>query len=100
MLILASKSPRRCELLKLAGLEFTVCPAKGKEELPPGILPADVVELLAKQKAVEIAARFPFGRERRLRNAQNAFRQYAQRVYRRLHYRRGEYAGISSKDRC
>ncbi len=60
MLILASKSPRRCELLKLAGLEFTVCPAKGKEELPPGILPADAVELLAKQKAVEIATRFPF----------------------------------------
>ena len=52
--ILASGSPRRKELLALAGFNFTVCPAKG-EEVTTKTLPCDIVCELAHQKAFEIA---------------------------------------------
>ena len=52
--ILASGSPRRKELLALAGFNFTVCPAKG-EEVTSKTLPCDIVCELAHQKAFEIA---------------------------------------------
>ncbi|MFQ9547830.1 MAG: Maf family protein [Lachnospiraceae bacterium] len=52
--ILASGSPRRKELLALAGFNFTVCPAKG-EEVTTKTLPYDIVCELAHQKAFEIA---------------------------------------------
>jgi len=52
--ILASGSPRRKELLALAGFNFTVCPAKG-EESTTKTLPCDIVCELAHQKAFEIA---------------------------------------------
>ena len=52
--ILASGSPRRKELLTLAGFNFTVCPAKG-EEVTTKTLPCDIVCELAHQKAFEIA---------------------------------------------
>lgn len=59
MLILASKSPRRTELLKLAGLEFKIFPAVGEETVPDGLVPSGVVTFLAKQKADEVAKQFP-----------------------------------------
>ncbi len=59
MLILASRSPRRCELLKLAGLEFKSVPSEGEEILPKGTSPQDAVVLLARQKAKEVAEKFP-----------------------------------------
>ena len=52
--ILASGSPRRKELLALAGFNFTVRPAKG-EEVTTKTLPCDIVCELAHQKAFEIA---------------------------------------------
>ena len=52
--ILASGSPRRKELLALAGFNFTVCPAKC-EEVTSKTLPCDIVCELAHQKAFEIA---------------------------------------------
>ncbi|MFQ9163268.1 MAG: Maf family protein [Lachnospiraceae bacterium] len=52
--ILASGSPRRKELLALAGFSFTVCPANG-EEVTTKTLPYDIVCELAHQKAFEIA---------------------------------------------
>ena len=55
--ILASGSPRRKELLALAGFNFTVCPAKG-EEVTTKTLPCDIVCELAHQKAFEIAKGF------------------------------------------
>lgn len=55
MLILASGSPRRKELLEQMGLEFEVCPAKG-EEVITKTLPDEVVLELSKQKAEEVAA--------------------------------------------
>lgn len=52
-IILASASPRRRELLEMAGLPFTVCPSQGEEEITVSD-PAEVVEELAEQKAREV----------------------------------------------
>ncbi|MCC8073216.1 MAG: Maf family protein [Clostridiales bacterium] len=51
MLILASKSPRRRELLKLITDDFTVKSADVDETLPKDILPDKAVEYLSKIKA-------------------------------------------------
>ena len=50
-LILASGSPRRSEILKNAGYEFSVKPSSADESLPDGILPEDAVKLLSERKA-------------------------------------------------
>lgn len=54
-LILASKSPRRSEILKNAGIEFSVRVKEVDETIPDGTSPEDAVVLLAirKAKAVE-----------------------------------------------
>lgn len=59
MLILASASPRRAELLRNAGLEFRVVPAHVLEELGAGEDPVAYVERLARDKARAVAERFP-----------------------------------------
>jgi septum formation protein len=51
MLVLASASPRRQELLRNAGLEFTVCPADVPEIRLKGELPTDFAVRLAREKA-------------------------------------------------
>lgn len=50
-IILASKSPRRIELLTKAGFEVEVVPANIKEVVAPGLAPEEVVKKLALQKA-------------------------------------------------
>lgn len=55
MLILASKSPRRSQLLSAAGFVFTVIPAEGKEIMPENAVPSRAVRALASQKAREVA---------------------------------------------
>src|SRR5882757_8198750 len=50
MLILASSSPRRRELLKLAGLDFTVEAADIDERIQPDETPAKYVQRLAVEK--------------------------------------------------
>ena len=57
-LILASQSPRRQEILALAGFEFTVCPAD-TEWAPDGLAPVDRVRELARSKASEVAKKHP-----------------------------------------
>jgi len=57
-LILASASPRRQEILTLAGLEFSVCPAD-TEWAPEGLSPYDRVRALARSKAAQVAANHP-----------------------------------------
>ena len=57
-LILASQSPRRKEILALAGFEFTVCPADA-EWAPEGLSPFDRVRELARGKATEVAKNHP-----------------------------------------
>lgn len=52
MLILASMSPRRREILTLAGFEFTVHPADIDESVPDGT-PADSAVMMTAQKKAE-----------------------------------------------
>ncbi|MGE0102555.1 MAG: nucleoside triphosphate pyrophosphatase [Blastocatellales bacterium] len=55
MLILASASPRRAELLKAAGIEFNVRVADVDESILPGESPADYVLRLSIDKARAVA---------------------------------------------
>lgn len=59
MLILASKSPRRKELLSLITTDFEIIPAAGEENADPALSPDMFVRKLAEQKALEIAASHP-----------------------------------------
>ena len=54
MLILASASPRRQELLRNAGIEFIVQPADLPEEGLPGEAPTDWARRLAREKALAV----------------------------------------------
>lgn len=56
-IILASASPRRKELLTLAGIEYDVIVSQCEETLPDGITPDKAVEELAKQKAEDVFSR-------------------------------------------
>ncbi len=56
-LILASASPRRQEILTLAGVSFTVCPADS-EWAPEGLPLSERVMALARSKAEAVATRF------------------------------------------
>jgi septum formation protein len=56
MLILASRSPRRSELLRAAGLDFTVRAADVDESILEGELPQRYVLRLAKKKALAVPA--------------------------------------------
>ena len=53
-LILASKSPRRRELLSELGVEFEIIPAVGDEVVEDGLSPKQIVMNIAKAKAFEI----------------------------------------------
>jgi septum formation protein len=54
MLILASASPRRQELLRNAGISFIVQPANIDETPLPGEAPRDYAERLAREKALAV----------------------------------------------
>lgn len=56
-LILASASPRRKELLTLAGFSFEVVTADVDEALDPSLKPCELVMSLAFQKASAVAAK-------------------------------------------
>ena len=58
-LILASKSPRRRELLAQMGLtDFEIHPALGEELAQPDLTPPELVQALALHKAQEVAQAF------------------------------------------
>jgi septum formation protein len=59
MLILASASPRRLELLRAAGIEFEVQPADILEEPRAGESAQDCAERLAREKAIVVSALRP-----------------------------------------
>jgi septum formation protein len=65
LLVLASASPRRRDLLQQAGLSFEVMPADIPEELREGEAPRALVERLAAVKAAAVRSRLP-ERPRRL----------------------------------
>jgi septum formation protein len=54
MLVLASASPRRQELLRAAGIEFMVQPANVDETLRAGEASREFAERLAKEKALTV----------------------------------------------
>jgi septum formation protein len=56
MLVLASKSPRRAEILRAAGLPFVVRPVDVQEERRAGELPANYARRLAMDKAAAVAS--------------------------------------------
>lgn len=51
-IILASKSPRRVEILKNIGAEFEIIPANADESVEDGIKPSDAVMEISKRKAL------------------------------------------------
>lgn len=55
-IILASASPRRTELMALAGIEFSVVPADIDETVLPGEKPSEHVMRLSQEKADAVAA--------------------------------------------
>src|SRR5271166_3831312 len=59
MLILASASPRRAELLRNVGIRFTIDPAHVPEEPLPGERPIAYAQRLAREKALAVFARRP-----------------------------------------
>jgi septum formation protein len=61
MLVLASASPRRRELLARAGLAFRVLPPDVDEGPLPGEAPPALAERLARAKALAVAPRVPRG---------------------------------------
>lgn len=58
-LILASRSPRRRQLLERLQIPFSVHPSEVDEVVPPDIPPAHTVSLLARQKAEAVAPGYP-----------------------------------------
>ncbi|MEI9475829.1 MAG: Maf family protein [Deltaproteobacteria bacterium] len=59
-LILASKSPRRCELLKRIGLDFDVIPSRVDEEgFVQGETPREHVLRLSEAKASDLGKQYP-----------------------------------------
>jgi len=59
LLILASASPRRAELLRNAAIDFTVEPAHVAEQPFPNEKPVDYARRLAREKARAVFARNP-----------------------------------------
>lgn len=53
-IILASKSPRRRQLLEWAEIDFEVMTADTAESYPAGLLPADVATYIASNKANDV----------------------------------------------
>lgn len=60
-IVLASSSPRRRELLTRAGIRFTVVDPPADGPLPPGMCADLAAQLVARQKAVAVAADQPAG---------------------------------------
>lgn len=59
MIILASNSPRRKELMEKYGLSFQVVPSLYEEKPNYSLSPIDLVSDLAYNKAKEVASRYP-----------------------------------------
>ena len=58
-LILASKSPRRADLLKMIGLDFKVVPSHFEESLNYHLNDHELAEFLSFKKAKEISQKYP-----------------------------------------
>ena len=61
MLILASSSPRRKELVARLGVPYEICPSNADEHVCALLAPAELVKALSRRKAEEVASRRPDG---------------------------------------
>lgn len=61
MIILASASPRRKELLRLITEEFEVFPSDCDESLPDGLPITEFPEYIAREKAISVSHKFQHG---------------------------------------
>lgn len=59
MIILASSSPRRTEILTNANISHTIIPSSCEEIIEPNLKPFEVVESLSYQKAKDVSKKFP-----------------------------------------
>lgn len=59
MIVLASKSPRRKEILKSLGYEFIICPAKKDEIFDLSLNLDQALEKVAESKAKEVQFQYP-----------------------------------------
>jgi septum formation protein len=59
LVVLASASPRRLELLRSLGLDVRVVPSKYSEPAHEHLTPSELAVVHAKEKAREVAARLP-----------------------------------------
>lgn len=53
-IILASKSPRRSQLLQWAEIDFEVITSDSEESYPPELLPAEIAMHIATNKAIDV----------------------------------------------
>ena len=58
-IILASKSPRRAEILRMIGVNFKVAPSKIEEEINPKIEQNEIAINISKAKAETISHKYP-----------------------------------------
>jgi septum formation protein len=54
-LVLASESPRREQILRMLGFDFSVAPSGIEETVPPDLKPEQVTETLARLKALQVS---------------------------------------------
>lgn len=59
MIVLASKSPRRKEILKSLGYEFIICPAKKDEVFDLCLTLDEALEKVALSKGKEVQEQYP-----------------------------------------
>lgn len=58
VLVLASQSPRRRELLKLITEDFIICPDDSPENASLGLKPCEYVSVLSKEKCLNVSKKF------------------------------------------
>ena len=57
--ILASKSPRRADILRMIGIDFKVIPSNIKEKIDDRITKNKIAEFLSQKKAETISVKYP-----------------------------------------
>ena len=59
MIVLASQSPRRKEIMEQVGLSFIVCPSQSEERLDTALPLTEAIEQVAMAKANDVVSLYP-----------------------------------------
>ena len=120
-IVLASKSPRRRELLKALFEDFEIITIETDEHLPAGLHPSRGVEVLAIRKGAAVAAElppdtlvisadtlveidgFPLGKPKNRQEAEDMLLSLAGRTHRvhtgiAVHYKGGALSGVDTTE--